>query len=104
MIISKKKEQLRSPLLAAIEDEIKTVSKRLNSYSTSLNYKENHNLPEFDYQGIQPFSLENLGRKLEESKVGSLGINDRNEPDHTAFKEFNYSKAVDKLKLDEMDI
>jgi hypothetical protein len=41
----------------------------LNELPTSANYRENHNLPEFNYQGIKPFSLQSAQNKYEESKI-----------------------------------
>ena len=102
LIISKKKEVLRCPLLTEIEDETKAVNQRISGVPTSTNYRENHSLPEYDYQGVQPFTLDGPSKpNIEDSKVDSLGMNDRDDQNQQNFKDFNninnYSKAVEKL-------
>lgn len=88
-IISKKKSSLKSPVLNNLNDDLKYINEKIQAQYSSLNYKENHNLPEYDYQGIPPFSTTHP--KLEESKVDTI-----NDP-RNLFKEFGYDKAVEKL-------
>jgi hypothetical protein len=109
LIINKKKESLKCSLLRGFNSsniQIKEDRRDLNNGSTSAVYWEHHNLPEFGYQGIEPFSHDLDGIDKEEEKVEDkkgdnfmLDFKDKLNP----FRNINnYSKAAD--KLDEMDL
>lgn len=62
----------------------------------------NHNLPDYDYQGIRPFSNDREPpSKQEESKVGNMRMSSSNDIHNSQFAQFNrisnYSKAVEQL-------
>lgn len=109
LIINKKKESLKCPLLKGFSntnDQIKEDRRDLNNGSTSAVYWEHHNLPEFGYQGVEPFSHDVDGTDREEEKVEDkkgdnfmLDFKDKLNPFQNIS---NYSKAVE--KLEEMDL
>ena len=104
VIISKKKESVKIPFLKQIKNDVEALNKRLNLKTSSKNYRENHNLPEYNYQNIQPFTLQNdENKRIEENKVGDVDM----QPSDYLFQKIkqpisNYSKAVDQLDKLEM--
>lgn len=104
MILSKKKESIKIPLLKHIQNDIDKVNERLNAKLTSSNYRENHSLPEYNYQGIMPFSFDtDEDKKVEESKVGDVNMQTNFMfPNLRQHNISNYSRAVD--QLDNLDL